>query len=97
MNDYEIKYLQKRIDSLEEKVQAQYGPKNFIWLFILSNLMFWVIIGHMSLRHGLDKVESKLATKDFKLCYQRENKNTKITDKKDNTTSRKKNGREQFN
>ena len=78
MNDCEIRHLQKRIDSLEDNIRKQSNTnlKKFIWLFMLSNLIFWIIIGHISLKHGLDRVESKLTPKELKICYQLEDKNT---------------------
>ena len=63
MNDWEIKNLQRQLeretknlqdqlDRLDKKVWKE-STTNFIWLMILSNVLFWLFIFNVDLRNDL--------------------------------------------
>jgi len=52
MSDWEIKNLQHQLDRLDKKIWKK-STTNFIWLMILSNIIFWLFISNIDLRRDL--------------------------------------------
>ncbi|HBD7397088.1 hypothetical protein [Legionella longbeachae] len=59
MNEWEIKSTQRQLNRLEETVSKQ-STTNFIWLIILSNILFWFCIAHIGLKHDMNMVKNLL-------------------------------------
>lgn len=53
MNEYEIKLLQQRVDRLENTISKK-TTTTFVWLMILSNLIFLLFFACVGLKHGMD-------------------------------------------
>lgn len=56
----EIKYLKNRLESLEKEMHKQLYTTNFntfLWLMLISNILFWFCIAHFTLRHDINKIQ----------------------------------------
>lgn len=53
MSDWEIKSIQNQLDRLDKKVWKE-STINFVWLMILSNVVFWLFIFNISLKHDFN-------------------------------------------
>lgn len=56
MSDWEIKNLQNQLDRLDKKVWKE-STTNFIWLMVLSNVIFWLLMSHVSSKHENNAVQ----------------------------------------
>ena len=50
MNDWETQSLQKQLDRLNKKIWKD-SATHYIWLIILSNIIFWLVIDYNSLKN----------------------------------------------
>jgi len=57
MSEWEIKNIQNQLDRLDKKVWKD-STTNFIWLIVLSNIIFWLLIAHISLKHDFNAAVS---------------------------------------
>ena len=55
MHDYELKHLQQQLDRLNNDVSKQ-KTGNFIWLIILSNLLFLFFVAHVGLKRDVNEL-----------------------------------------
>lgn len=71
MNDYVLNNLENRISKLEKKVNLN----TFIWLIILSNLVFWLFISSSSLRKDVNTIKKGVPlnqlTKNTNISHQK--------------------------
>lgn len=63
MNDnWEIKNFQRQLDRLEDAVARKtegITTPNFIWLVVLSNLLFLGFIAHIGLKRDVNKISQQ--------------------------------------
>ena len=60
MSDWEMKQLQNQLDRLEKKLEYQHekihkeSTSRFIWLMAISNVLFWLFIFQIGLKHDFN-------------------------------------------
>lgn len=62
MHDYKIKHLQQQLDRLNNDVSKQ-KTGNFIWLIILSNLLFLFFVAHVGVKRDVNELNKKYELK----------------------------------
>lgn len=68
MSDWEIRHLQNQIERLENKINLEYARSlkessvRFIWLMIISNILFWFCVYHLELSRDFKQLKTALFT-----------------------------------
>ncbi|MFT4060191.1 MAG: hypothetical protein QM652_11660 [Legionella sp.] len=69
MHEYELKHLQQQLDRLNNDVSKQ-KTSNFIWLIILSNLLFVFFVAHVGLKRDVNGI---IKNTELKTCLSSSN------------------------
>lgn len=71
-NSWEINNLQQRLDRLENHASKR-SLLYLFWLMMLSNLLFWGFIAHVSLKRDVNKITQQ---QELRVCNDQLTKKT---------------------